>query len=113
MSGHNEQPSSQPRRASYRAIWAAASTVILLALGACSTTTAATTSAGSEPTVASFGSGGHRATLTGAGSTFVAPFLAVAFAKYHQQHPGLSISYAMVGSGAGIAAFSAVLMRPM
>jgi phosphate transport system substrate-binding protein len=57
--------------------------------------------------VASFGSGGHRATLTGAGSTFVAPFFAVAFAKYHQQHPGVSISHAVVGSGAGIAAFSA------
>jgi phosphate transport system substrate-binding protein len=107
MSGHNEQPGSQPRRALCRAIWAAAATVILLALGACSTTTAATTSAGSGPTVASFGSGGHRATLTGAGSTFVAPFFAVAFAKYHQQHPGVSISYAVVGSGAGITAFSA------
>jgi phosphate transport system substrate-binding protein len=107
MSGHNDQPGSQRRRASYRAAWAAAATVILLALGACSTTTAATTSAGSAPTVASFGSGGHKATLTGAGSTFVAPFFAVAFAKYHQQHPGVSISYAVVGSGAGIAAFSA------
>jgi phosphate transport system substrate-binding protein len=107
MSGHNEQPGSQPRRASYRAIWAVAATVILLALGACSTTTAATTSAGAGPTVASFGSGGHRATLAGAGSTFVAPFFAVAFAKYHQQHPAVSISYAVVGSGAGIAAFSA------
>jgi phosphate transport system substrate-binding protein len=107
MSGHNEQPGSQPRRATYRAIWAVAATVILLALPACSTTTAATTSAGSGPTVASFGSGGHKATLTGAGSTFVAPFFAVAFAKYHQQHPGVSISYAIVGSGAGIAAFSA------
>ena len=107
MSGHNEQPGSQPRRAMYRAIWAVAATVILLALPACSTTTAATTSAGSGPTVASFGSGGHKATLTGAGSTFVAPFFAVAFAKYHQQHPGVNISYAIVGSGAGIAAFSA------
>jgi phosphate transport system substrate-binding protein len=107
MSGHNEQPGSQPRRATYRAIWAVAAIVILLALPACSTTTAATTIAGSGPTVASFGSGGHKATLTGAGSTFVAPFFAVAFAKYHQQHPGMSISYAIVGSGAGIAAFSA------
>ena len=107
MSGHNDQPGSQRRRASYRAAWAAAATVILLALGACSTTTAATTSAGSAPTVASFGFGGHKATLVGAGSTFVAPFFAVAFAKYHQQHPGVSISYAVVGSGAGIAAFSA------
>ena len=96
MSGHNEQPGSQRRRAPYRAIWAAAATVILLALGACSTTTAATTSAGSGATVASFGSGRHRATLAGAGSTFAVPFFAVAFAKYHQQHPGVSISYAVV-----------------
>jgi phosphate transport system substrate-binding protein len=107
MSGHNDQPGSQRRRASYRAAWAAAASVILLALGACSTTTAATTSAGSAPTVASFGSGGHKATLTGTGSTFVAPFFAVAFAKYHQQHPAVSIGYAVVGSGAGITAFSA------
>jgi len=53
------------------------------------------------------GSGGHRPTLTGAGSTFDAPFFAVAFAKYQQQHPGVTISYAVVGSSAGIAAISA------
>jgi len=47
------------------------------------------------------------ATLTGAGSTFDAPFFDLAFAKYHQQHSTMSISYAAVGSGAGIAAFSA------
>jgi phosphate transport system substrate-binding protein len=57
--------------------------------------------------VASFGAIGHRATLAGAGSTFDAPFFSLAFAKYHQQHPAVSISYAVVGSGAGITAFSA------
>ena len=31
----------------------------------------------------------------------------MAFAKYHQQNPGVDIGYAVVGSGAGIAAFSA------
>ena len=41
------------------------------------------------------------------GSTFDAPFFSVAFAKYQQQHPGVTISYAAVGSSAGIAAFSA------
>ena len=53
------------------------------------------------------GTGGHRPTLTGAGSTFDAPFFAVAFAKYQQQHPGVTISYSAVGSSAGIAAITA------
>jgi phosphate transport system substrate-binding protein len=106
MSGHNEQPGSRPPHGPHRAIWAAAAAVILVALAACgTTTTAATTSP--TPTPLSFGSGGYRPALTGAGSTFVAPFFAVAFAKYHQQHPAVSIGYAVVGSGAGITAFSA------
>ena len=53
------------------------------------------------------GPGGHRPTLIGAGSTFDAPFFAVAFTKYQQQHPGVTVSYAVVGSSAGIAAISA------
>ena len=44
--------------------------------------------------------------LTGAGSTFDAPFFNVAFAKYHQLHRGVSIGYSAVGSGAGIKRFS-------
>jgi phosphate transport system substrate-binding protein len=109
MSGNNEQPGSRSRHAPRWATRAAGAAVVLLALAACSTTTTAVTAVGSgaSPSVASFGSVGHRATLTGAGSTFVAPFFAVAFARYHQQHPAVSISYAVVGSGAGIAAFSA------
>jgi phosphate transport system substrate-binding protein len=106
MSGHTEQPRPQPHHAPYRAAWAAAAAVILLALAACGTTTTAAMSS-PTPTPLSFGSGGHRPTLTAAGSTFVAPFFAVAFAKYHQQHPAVSIGYAVVGSGAGITAFSA------
>jgi phosphate transport system substrate-binding protein len=106
MSGHTEQAGSQPHHAPYRAAWAAAAAVILLALAACGTTTTAAMSS-PTPTPLSFGSGGHRPTLTGAGSTFVAPFFSVAFAKYHQQHPAVSIGYAVVGSGAGITAFSA------
>ncbi len=105
MSGHSRL-GSQPHHAPHPTIWAAAAAVILLALAACASTTAATPS-GPAPTPVSFGSGAHKPTLTGAGSTFVAPFFAAAFAKYHQQHPGVSISYAVVGSGAGIAAFSA------
>jgi phosphate transport system substrate-binding protein len=57
--------------------------------------------------VASIGPGGRKPTLTGAGSTFDAPFFAVAFARYQQQHPGVTIGYSAVGSSAGIAAFSA------
>ena len=58
------------------------------------------------------GRGQHRPrrpkpTLTGAGSTFDAPFFSAAFARYQQQHPGVTISYSAVGSSAGIAAFSA------
>jgi phosphate transport system substrate-binding protein len=81
--------------------------MILLAVGACGSTATVPTSPGPAPSTASFGSGGHTPALTGAGSTFDAPFFAVAFAKYHQQHPGVAINYAVVGSSAGIAAFSA------
>jgi phosphate transport system substrate-binding protein len=107
MSGHNEQPGSRLRHAPHRVIWAAAAAATMLALTACASTNAAVPSSSPKPSALSFGSGGHAPTLTGAGSTFVAPFFAVAFAKYHQQNPGVSIGYAVVGSGAGITAFSA------
>jgi phosphate transport system substrate-binding protein len=104
MPGYNQRLGSRPHHGPHPAIWAAAA-VILLAVAACgSTTTPASTT---TPTTASYGASGHRATLAGAGSTFVAPFFAAAFARYHQQNPAVSISYAVVGSGAGIAAFSA------
>jgi phosphate transport system substrate-binding protein len=45
--------------------------------------------------------------LTGAGSTFDAPFFASAFAAYQQAHPAVAISYAAVGSSAGITRFAA------
>ena len=62
-----------------------------------------TTPAASTAASASGGPG----TLTGAGSTYVAPFFAAAFAKYHQQHPAVTVTYSPVGSSAGIAAISA------
>jgi len=95
MSGHS------PARS---AVWAAAAAIIVLAVGACSS---ATTSSTSASAVASIGPAGHKPTLSGAGSTFDAPFFAAAFAKYQQQHPGVTIGYSAVGSSAGIAAFSA------
>ncbi|MHB1433524.1 MAG: phosphate ABC transporter substrate-binding protein PstS, partial [Streptosporangiaceae bacterium] len=50
---------------------------------------------------------GSPGALTGAGSTYVAPFLALALARYHQQHPAVTVTYSPVGSSAGIAAISA------
>jgi phosphate transport system substrate-binding protein len=46
-------------------------------------------------------------TLTGAGSTFDAPFFDVAFAAYAHQHPRVAVNYSAVGSSAGITAFKA------
>jgi phosphate transport system substrate-binding protein len=99
MSGHNTGPGPQPHRTRHPAIRAAAAAIILLGLGACSSTT--TTSA--STTAASGGPG----TLSGAGSTYVAPFFTLAFARYHQQHPAVIVTYSAVGSSAGIAAISA------
>ena len=109
MSGHQVRPGTQPRRTTRPAIWAiAAAATSLLAVAACSSTTTTTASpTTSAVAAAADGSGGHRPTLIGAGSTFDAPFFAVAFTGYQQQHPGVTISYAVVGSSAGIAAISA------
>jgi ABC-type phosphate transport system substrate-binding protein len=109
MSAHNARSGPRSHHTPRTAIRAAAAALIvlaLLALAACSSP-AANPSGSASPSADSFGSGGDRVTLTGAGSTFDEPFFAVAFAHYHQQHPGVGISYAAVGSSAGIAAFSA------
>jgi phosphate transport system substrate-binding protein len=89
-------PARHPHRRP--ALQAAAAAITLLAIAACSSTGASSTAA---VAAASAGS------LTGSGSTFDEPFFTAAFAKYQQQHPGVSISYSAVGSSAGIAAFSA------
>jgi phosphate transport system substrate-binding protein len=108
MSGHHARPGTQPRHTTHSAIWAIAATAIsLLAVAACSSTTTTPSPTTSAVAAVNNGPGGHRPTLTGAGSTFDAPFFAVAFATYQQQHPGVTISYAVVGSSAGIAAISA------
>jgi phosphate transport system substrate-binding protein len=107
MSGHHARPGTQPRHTTHPATWAIAA-IVLLAVAACSSSTASTDSPTTSAVAAvSPGPGGHRPTLIGAGSTFDAPFFAVAFTKYQQQHPGVTISYAVVGSSAGIAAISA------
>ena len=102
MSGHNTGPGSRPYQAPHPTIWAAA-VVILLALAACGT---AANPPATSTTATAIPSGGP-GTLTGAGSTYVAPFFAAAFTKYHQQHPAVTIAYSPVGSSAGIAAISA------
>ena len=106
MSGHHLSPATSRRHLAHVAIRAAAAaSTLLLAVAACST---ATTSTSAPAAVAiSPGPGGHPPTLTGAGSTFDAPFFSTAFAKYQQLHPGVTIGYSAVGSSAGIAAFSA------
>jgi ABC-type phosphate transport system substrate-binding protein len=106
MSGPSRRLGLRPHRVPRPTIWAPAATVIVLALAACASTTVATPNP--TPTASLFGASGQRATLTGAGSTFVAPFFDLAFAHHHQQqNPAVSTSYAAVGSGAGITAFSA------
>ena len=106
MSGQHPRGGAPYRHPTHRALWAAAAAIIVLAVGACSSTT----SMGTSPTAVaatSIGPAGHKPTLTGAGSTFDAPFFAVAFASYQQQHPSVTIGYSAVGSSAGIAAISA------
>ena len=92
-------------RARIGTLSACAAAIIVLALAACTstTTTPATSTAATATAIPSGGPG----TLTGAGSTYVAPFFALAFARYHQQHPAVTVNYSPVGSSAGIAAISA------
>ena len=45
--------------------------------------------------------------LTGAGSTFDQPFFTKAFYVYNQQNSGVTVNYASIGSGGGIAQFQA------
>ena len=80
-----------------------AAAIITLALAACGSTTTTPATSTAATAIPSGGPG----ILTGAGSTFVAPFYALAFSKYHQQHPAVTVNYAVVGSSAGIAAISA------
>jgi phosphate transport system substrate-binding protein len=109
MSGHGTRPGLQPRRPAHRAIVAATVAIIFPAVGACTSMSTQGNAGAKAAAVAavSTGPGGHKPTLTGAGSTFDAPFFSVAFARYQQQHPGVTIGYSAVGSSAGIAAFSA------
>jgi len=101
MPANDARHGSRSRRTLARVISAAAAAAGALALAACSSTTATAPVAVAATGAASPG------TLTGAGSTYVAPFLTLALARYHQQHPAVTVNYSPVGSSAGIAAISA------
>jgi phosphate transport system substrate-binding protein len=106
MSAHTARPGSRPRRLPHPATWASAAAIALLA-AACTSTAGSSSPDTAASVVAAASAGGHVPTLTGAGSTFEAPFFSVAFTRYQQQHPGTTIGFSAVGSSAGIAAFSA------
>jgi|CZKW01.1.fsa_nt_gi ABC-type phosphate transport system substrate-binding protein len=89
MSGHDGRRDLEPHHARNRIISAGAAAITVLALSACTST--ATTSK-CHHLAASGRHHGHwcrcqrlRPTLTGAGSTFGAPFVDLAFARYHHQ----------------------------
>jgi phosphate transport system substrate-binding protein len=60
-----------------------------------------TGTAGASPSPIDVGSG----SLTGAGSTFTAPFYQKAFFDYSAKYPQVTVNYQSVGSGAGIQQF--------
>jgi phosphate transport system substrate-binding protein len=100
MPAHDRKP-GYARNATVSVI---AVTIIALALAA-GTSTTTTDSATVMPAAAS--PGASAVTITGSGSTFDAPFFDLAFARYHQQHPAVTVRYSAMGSSAGIIAFSA------
>ena len=108
MAGHHAKPGRKPRHAPFLAT-AAVAAIVLVALGACSSTTSTGTTGSSAAALATASTipARHPGALIGAGSTFDAPFFSVAFTRYQQQHPRVTVSYSAVGSSAGIAAFSA------
>jgi phosphate transport system substrate-binding protein len=83
-------------------------------LAACGTTSTAgkTSAAATATAVAATTSGPNDlnppgASLTGAGSTFDQPFFTAAFYEYNKLVPSVSVNYASIGSGGGIAQFQA------
>lgn len=72
---------------------------VLALVAACGST------GGGHPRVNDFN--GPSATIEGAGSTFVQPFFARAFSRYHQLNPRVTVHYTSRGSSYGIQAFQA------
>jgi ABC-type phosphate transport system substrate-binding protein len=113
MSGHHAKPGRKPSHAPFLAT-AAVAAIVLVALGACTSTTSTgtTTSPASPLATASAVPAGHPGTLTGADSTFDASFFSVAFARYQQQHPSVTVSYSAVGPAALSSAGTRARARP-
>ena len=105
MPANDGRHGRRSRRAFTTIISTAAAALSALALAAC--TSSAGTSSPSATASAAAATGGSAVRLTGAGSTYDAPFFNVAFPRYEQQNPGVTISYSSVGSSAGIAAITA------
>jgi ABC-type phosphate transport system substrate-binding protein len=82
MSAHTARPGSRRRRSPHLATWAAAA--LALPTAACTSTSSLGTTAS---VVAAASPGGDAPTLTGAGSTFDAPFFTVAFASTSSSIP--------------------------
>lgn len=79
----------------------------LLALAAGLVTACTGSPAPPKPAATASGVTATTVRVTGAGSTFDAPFFNLAFPAYQQSHPGVTVSYAPVGSSAGITRFTA------
>jgi phosphate transport system substrate-binding protein len=77
---------------------------VLAAVAAC--TSGSSSGSGHSPATAA-GVAATTVRITGAGSTFDAPFFDLAFSHYQQAHPGVAVSYASVGSSVGITRFTA------
>lgn len=73
-----------------------------LLLAACGSSTASKTGSTKDPDLET-----PSATLTGAGSTFDQPFFTRAFYYYNKLNPKVTVNYASIGSGGGIAQFQA------
>ena len=91
---HSPRSHSPRRRVAVASAWLAAAA---LAVAGCTSAAPGTPETSAAAAVE----------ITGAGSTFDAPFFTAAFAAYQQAHLGVAVSYAAVGSSAGITRFAA------
>ncbi|MGH3292956.1 MAG: phosphate ABC transporter substrate-binding protein PstS [Trebonia sp.] len=91
-------PRPLPRRARLALLLSVSAGALALAAGCTSAATSNRPASAAAVTAAR---------ISGAGSTFDAPYFNLAFNAYQQAHPGVTVSYASVGSSAGITRFTA------
>ncbi len=89
-----------------RALFCAGAATLALA-GCGGSSTPSSSGAGAQTGTSDPDLSGPAASLTGAGSTFDQPFFTRAFYDYNQKDSGVTITYASIGSGGGIAQFQA------